>query len=100
MVIPDARARIRRPCFIEEMHDTSATTDVRAIHASLSKARRNVNVKSYEKSWTESVMLAGETVGEKIEALLREGNVRRIVVKQGGRTIAEFPLVVGVVGAA
>jgi hypothetical protein len=53
-----------------------------------------------EKSWTESIMLAGEKVGEKIEALLREGNIRRVVVKQEGRTIAEFPLTIGVVGAA
>ena len=53
-----------------------------------------------EKSWTESVKLAWEKVGEKIEALLREGNVRRVVVKQDGQTIAEFPLTIGVVGAA
>ena len=31
--------------------------------------------------------------------LIKEGNVRRIVIKQQGRTIAEFPLLVGVVGA-
>ena len=53
-----------------------------------------------ERTWTESVMLAGEKVGEKIEALLRAGNIRRVVVKQEGRTIAEFPLTIGVVGAA
>ena len=53
-----------------------------------------------EKSWTESIKVAGEKVGEKIETLLREGNIRRVVVKQDGRTIAEFPLTIGVVGAA
>jgi hypothetical protein len=53
-----------------------------------------------EKSWTESIKVAGEKVGEKIEALLREGNIRRVMVKQEGRTIAEFPLTIGVVGAA
>jgi uncharacterized integral membrane protein len=31
--------------------------------------------------------------------VLHEGNVRRIVIKQEGRTVAEFPLTVGVVGA-
>ena len=35
----------------------------------------------------------------KIEELIKEGNVRRIVIKQQDRTIAEFPLAVGVVGA-
>ena len=53
-----------------------------------------------ERTWTETIKLAGERVGEKIEALLREGNIRRVVVKQDGRTIAEFPLTIGVVGAA
>jgi hypothetical protein len=34
------------------------------------------------------------------KALLHEGNVRRVIIKQDGRAIAEFPLTVGVVGAA
>ena len=35
-----------------------------------------------------------------IENVIHEGNVRRISIKQGDRTIAEFPLTIGVVGAA
>ena len=31
--------------------------------------------------------------------LIDEGNVRRVVVKQRGRTVAEFPVAVGVIGA-
>ena len=34
-----------------------------------------------------------------VKKLLHEGNVRRIVIKQDGRTVAEFPMTVGVVGA-
>ena len=34
-----------------------------------------------------------------IKRLIEEGNVRRVVVKQHGRTIAEFPVTVGVIGA-
>jgi hypothetical protein len=30
--------------------------------------------------------------------LIHEGNVRRIVIRQGERSVAEFPLTVGVVG--
>ena len=55
---------------------------------------------AHESSWWESVKVAGEQLDEKIESLIREGNIRRVVVKQEGRTIAEFPLTVGVVGAA
>ena len=34
-----------------------------------------------------------------IKRLVAEGNVRRVVVKQRGRVVAEFPVTVGVIGA-
>jgi hypothetical protein len=46
----------------------------------------------------ESVKVEGANVLDKLQALVREGNVRRVIVSQRGRTIAEFPLTVGVVG--
>lgn len=33
-----------------------------------------------------------------LKKLVDEGNVRRVVVKQRGRTVAEFPLTAGVIG--
>jgi hypothetical protein len=48
----------------------------------------------------ESVTAAGNQVIETIKNVIHEGNVRRISIKHDGRTIAEFPLTVGVVGAA
>ena len=48
----------------------------------------------------ESVTAAGNQVIETVKNLIHEGNVRRISIKQDGRTIAEFPLTFGVVGAA
>jgi hypothetical protein len=36
---------------------------------------------------------------EQLKTLIDEGNVRRVVVRQKGRTIAEFPLTAGVIGA-
>jgi hypothetical protein len=47
----------------------------------------------------ESFKAEGQNVVEKLKDLIHEGNVRRIVVKQGTRTVAEFPLTAGVVGA-
>jgi hypothetical protein len=47
----------------------------------------------------ESFKAESENVVEKVKAMIREGNVRRVVVKQSGRTVAEFPLTAGVVGA-
>jgi hypothetical protein len=52
-----------------------------------------------EKTWWESIKVQGHQLGTKVRELIEEGNVRRIVIKQGDRTIAEFPLTVGVVGA-
>ena len=52
-----------------------------------------------EKTYWESFKAEGEQVIDKIRELIHEGNVRRVVVQHQGRTVAEFPLTVGVVGA-
>ena len=48
---------------------------------------------------TESIRIEGEELLAKVRELIHEGNVRRIVIKQGGNTVVEVPLTVGVVGA-
>ncbi len=48
----------------------------------------------------ESFKVDGSQIIDQIKKLLHEGNVRRVIIKQGDRTIVEFPLTVGVVGAA
>lgn len=52
-----------------------------------------------DKMWWESIKVEGETMADKLKDLIHEGNVRRVVVQHQGRTVAEFPLTVGVVGA-
>ena len=47
----------------------------------------------------ESVKAEGGAVLDKLKELIHEGNVRRVRVRQGDRTVAEFPLTAGVVGA-
>ena len=47
----------------------------------------------------ESIKGDANTIVERLKAIVHEGNVRRVVVKHEGRTIAEFPLTAGVVGA-
>ena len=41
----------------------------------------------------------GVQVVDELKRLVHEGNVRRVVVRQGSRVVAEFPLTIGVVGA-
>ena len=50
------------------------------------------------KSTWESFKAEGNNVAEKLKDMLKEGNVRRVVVEHDGRTVAEFPLSIGVVG--
>ena len=52
-----------------------------------------------EKTVWESFKAEGENVVEKVKAFVHEGNVRRVRVQHDGRTVAEFPLTAGVVGA-
>jgi hypothetical protein len=52
-----------------------------------------------EKTYWESFKAEGEAAVDRIKALIHEGNVRRIVVQHEGRTVAEFPLTAGIVGA-
>lgn len=46
----------------------------------------------------ESIKGDAQTILDKLREMIHEGNVRRVVVKHDGRTIAEFPLTAGVVG--
>jgi hypothetical protein len=52
-----------------------------------------------ERTYSESFKAGTDALMDKLKELIHEGNVRRVVVEHGGRTIAEFPLTVGVVGA-
>ncbi|HEX7793495.1 MAG TPA: DUF4342 domain-containing protein [Vicinamibacterales bacterium] len=47
----------------------------------------------------ESIKTESENVVEKLKQLIHEGNVRRVVIQHQGRTVAEFPVTAGVVGA-
>ena len=52
-----------------------------------------------QSTFKESFKVAADQLVDAVKQLLHEGNVRRIVIKQDGRTLAEFPMSVGVVGA-
>ena len=52
-----------------------------------------------EKTCWESFKAESGSVVERVKALIREGNVRRVVIQHEGHTVAEFPLTAGIVGA-
>ena len=52
-----------------------------------------------ERTVWEKLKVDGGQVVDRLKRILAEGNARRIVVKQKGRSVAEFPLTLGLVGA-
>ncbi|HVJ27113.1 MAG TPA: DUF4342 domain-containing protein [Vicinamibacterales bacterium] len=51
------------------------------------------------KTFWQKVEGTTEQAVAEVRRLVAEGNVRRVVVKQHGKTVAEFPVTVGVIGA-
>jgi len=48
----------------------------------------------------EEFKVSGEEIVEKIKEIIKEGNARRIIIKnEDGESITEFPLTIGAVGA-
>lgn len=49
---------------------------------------------------TETIEVAGDDLVGKVKEIVREGNVRRVIIKnEDGDKIIEIPLTIGVVGA-
>jgi hypothetical protein len=51
-----------------------------------------------ERTIWETIRIQGSELLEKAKQIIHEGNIRRVVIKQGDRVVAEFPLTAGVVG--
>jgi hypothetical protein len=50
------------------------------------------------RTFWENIKVEGGELLERVKELIHEGNVRRIIIRQGDRSVAEFPLTVGLVG--
>jgi len=54
--------------------------------------------KNNPRTFYEELNVAGNQLVEKIESLIKEGNVRRLIIKDAnGKTLVEMPLTIGVV---
>ncbi len=54
-------------------------------------------IQTEPKTIREEVRVTGENLLTMVKKLIHEGNVRRILIKQGEHTIVELPLTVGVI---
>jgi len=64
----------------------------------MSQTDPNANVEQKSGYNVEELQVIGEQLLSKVKELVHEGNVRRIIIKQEGRTIVEIPLTVGLAG--
>ncbi len=51
------------------------------------------------RTFWQTIEVKGDELLDKVKELIAEGNVRRVRIRQKERTIVEFPLTIGVVGA-
>ncbi|MCR4264538.1 MAG: DUF4342 domain-containing protein [Candidatus Roizmanbacteria bacterium] len=65
------------------------------------KKKTTSRSKQKAKTTTEQIKGTGDQVIKKVKELVNEGNVRKIIIKdKKGKSIAEFPLTIGVIGTA
>lgn len=61
----------------------------------------NQSSSTSHKGSTEEFKISGDGLLGKIKELIREGNIRRIIIKnEEGKTLIELPVTIGVVGIA
>jgi len=58
-----------------------------------------MTTQTQEKTRTEQFKIDGDRLIAEVKRLIKEGNVRRLSIKQGDHTIVELPLTVGLAGA-
>jgi len=69
--------------------------------APLTAPKKERVTKRHEKVVKEEFEVTGNELVEKVKALIHEGNIRRITIKdQKGKTLIEIPLTIGVIGVA
>ena len=61
---------------------------------------RKTETEANEKVTVEEFKISGDVLGKKIKELLRQGNIRRIILKnEENQTLIEIPMTVGVIGS-
>lgn len=59
------------------------------------------NKQDTPRTFYEEISIAGNQLVERLEAMIKEGNIRRVILRDtNGRTLLEMPLTLGVVAGA
>jgi hypothetical protein len=60
-------------------------------------SENNGNPTPDTRTWTEEIEVAANNVIEQVQALMREGNVRRLIIKHEGNTVLEVPVTIAAI---
>ena len=78
----------------EEVAKTEETKEVEIVNTETER-------ETDEKVKVEEFKISGDVLVAKIKELIRQGNIRRIILKnESGQTLIEIPMTVGVIGSA
>ncbi len=84
--------------YLEEPTE-SANTDHPSPTAKSAELSTQTKIAPPEDISTEELSISGDVLVTKIKELIRQGNVRRIIIKnEEGHTLIEIPMTVGVIG--
>ena len=72
--------------------------DTRKLDEEMAAAGAEPREQATQDTTWEEFKVAGSEIVDKVKELLHEGNVRRIVIRQDGRTVFELPLTIAAVG--
>jgi len=62
-------------------------------------SRCGARVRLQERTVVEEFQVSGRELVRKVEELIHEGNIRRIVIKQNGKILLDIPLAIAIFGA-
>ncbi len=62
--------------------------------------KRLEELRSESKERLEELKVEGSQLADKVRDIINEGKARKVTIRKGDRILAEFPLVVGIGGAA
>src|SRR5690349_12397794 len=81
------------------IRESKPGTNLSVVRLCSTRDSRILEERSMERTFWQKLEGTTEQVLAQLRRLVEEGNIRRVVVKQKGGTVAEFPLTAGVIGA-
>ena len=88
---------LRKKAMDKNREEAAKTQETKEVEIVNTETERETD----EKVKVEEFKISGDVLVAKIKELIRQGNIRRIILKnESGQTLIEIPMTVGVIGSA